>query len=337
MSDNANGECVATGGTPIKSDLPHDNDITSEKIVGIYGLRCRTTNKWYIGQSIDVYSRWDDYLKLRCKNQRKLYHALKKYGYDGFEKMVIEECDNVDWILDYREMYWIKQFNAFIDGYNLTEGGHIGLTFKGLKHTSETKAKMSASGKGRKLSSNSIEKMRKSLRGRKWTDAQRKSILTAKRNMSSERIEKWKKKLSIAGLGRVGHIPTPEQRRRMSESHLGKNSGNQNPAFGKRWITNGTENKLIDVSIGILDGWKLGKIGTPVSDESRAKISNANTGKTRTKEVRRKMSESRVGKKRGSYNIKVSQIGWKRSDECREKMREAWKRRKEHQLIMSAA
>ena len=35
-----------------------DNLQVNYALCGIYGLRCKTANKWYVGQSIDILSRW---------------------------------------------------------------------------------------------------------------------------------------------------------------------------------------------------------------------------------------------------------------------------------------
>lgn len=311
MNEIENTACAVTGNVLIKNVPPASLDTTNEKIVGIYGLRCRTTNKWYVGQSIDVFGRWEDYRKLRCKNQRKLYHALMKYGYGDFEKILIEPCDKVDWILDYREMYWIKRYNAFTDGYNLTEGGHIGLTFLGMKHTPEAKAKISSSGKGRKLSSESIEKMRKSLTGK----------IYGPRSLATRR------KISESQRGKPGKKPSEKTRRRMSvairESMTADVRLKISEAGKGRVPSNETREKL-----------RQSLTGHGTSDETRQKISMANTGKTRTLEVRKRLSESRLGKKRGPYSIKVSRVGTQMSESAKEKMREAWKRRKERRAIV---
>jgi group I intron endonuclease len=71
---------------------------------------------------------------MKCKKQVKLYHALVKYGYDAFDKIVLEECTPNE--MNEREKYWIAQYNSFHDGYNLTEGGQ-GNT--GMKVTDETR------------------------------------------------------------------------------------------------------------------------------------------------------------------------------------------------------
>ena len=65
-----------------------------------------------------------NYLLLHCKEQRKIYYSLKKYGVENHEFEIIEEC--VIEQLNEREKYWIKKLNTFIDGLNLTEGGDGG-------------------------------------------------------------------------------------------------------------------------------------------------------------------------------------------------------------------
>lgn len=139
----------------------------SEKICGIYGLFCRPTGKWYVGQSIDIHSRWTkSYKNLKCSAQKKLYYALRKYGYDVFDKVVIESCEAVDWILDYREMYWIRHHDSAKNGYNISFGGTSG-TFAGLKHSPETRARMSKMQKHRIVSDVTRLKISISMSGRK--------------------------------------------------------------------------------------------------------------------------------------------------------------------------
>jgi group I intron endonuclease len=93
------------------------------QITGIYGLKNKLNGKWYVGQSLDAIGRLKDYKQGRCKSQPKIYRALLKYGNDSFEKVIIERCEAVPWILDYREIYWIKFYNSVENGYNCSYGG----------------------------------------------------------------------------------------------------------------------------------------------------------------------------------------------------------------------
>jgi group I intron endonuclease len=142
MNDNSSGEWKVIGETLIKNDPVPTKDTI--KIAGIYGLKNKKTGKWYIGKSIDIHDRIKDYAGLHCKAQPKIYNALIKYGYDGFDVIIIEKCDINT--MDEKEIYWIKFYKSFTDGYNLTEGGD------GHMHTQETKDKIKKSLTGKKHS-----------------------------------------------------------------------------------------------------------------------------------------------------------------------------------------
>lgn len=204
------------------------NDTTSETkptssndkcvVTGIYGLRNKTNGKWYVGQSVDIIDRWKGYKGLKCKNQRKLQYALKKYGYESFEKTVIEECDNVDWILDYREMYWIRRLDSVKSGYNLTYGGRGGersaearQKLRDKMRTTETRencrrAALNRSAEARKRARDAVqtqehrEKQRRLSIGRRMPlDAIERSRLA---KIGKPRSEETKMKLRLAQLGR---------------------------------------------------------------------------------------------------------------------------------------
>jgi group I intron endonuclease len=122
MDENFNQECAVTGKMPIKNEQ-EVYDVTTP-LVGIYGLQNKLKpDKWYIGQSLDIYNRWKNaYLKLKCKAQPKIYNVIRKYGYDAFNKIVLEECPKDKLILLDRENYWIFQKNSIENGYNLIKG-----------------------------------------------------------------------------------------------------------------------------------------------------------------------------------------------------------------------
>lgn len=93
-------------------------------ICGIYKITNQINGKCYIGQSIDIEKRWKQH-KLqsswRKQKEKILYKAFTKYGLNNFIFEIIEECQRKD--LDKREIYWIKKFDSYKNGYNMTKGG----------------------------------------------------------------------------------------------------------------------------------------------------------------------------------------------------------------------
>ena len=146
---------------PNQNDTTNETEKPSAKSVccGIYGLRNKTNGKWYVGQSLDIYSRWDEYKVLRCKSQRKLFNALKKYGFEGFECKVLELCEATH--LNPKEDCWMDCYDSIEDGYNIRQAGSRG------KQSEETKRLMSMSAIGKIKTADHISKLPQNQRGYK--------------------------------------------------------------------------------------------------------------------------------------------------------------------------
>lgn len=96
----------------------------NKSICGIYTIQNLITGKYYVGESIRVYERWRDHLRdLRTNthDNKHLQASYNKYGKENFSFTLIEEC--IPEIRFSREKYWIKEYNSFYHGYNMTEGG----------------------------------------------------------------------------------------------------------------------------------------------------------------------------------------------------------------------
>ena len=97
----------------------------SEKITGIYMIKNLKNGKVYIGQSVDVRSRWyahkNDLRKKSHKNI-KLQNAWNKYGEENFSFEVILTCPKEE--LNYNEKYYVTKYNSYKEGYNMTLGGN---------------------------------------------------------------------------------------------------------------------------------------------------------------------------------------------------------------------
>lgn len=151
-----------------------------KKHFGIYCIRNKITDKKYIGKTIEIFQkRWFNHRSfLRGNKHPNVYmqREWNKYGEDNFEFLIIEQFDiairneyNYDELnrkICELEIYYIKKYNTYKNGYNMTTGGEgtcgIIITEKhkkaiaeknrinmtGRKHSEETKKKMSESHKG---------------------------------------------------------------------------------------------------------------------------------------------------------------------------------------------
>lgn len=79
-------------------------------MIGIYKIT-NPNGKVYIGQTINIENRWNEYKSLsNSKSQIKIHNSLKKYGYKNHIFEIIEECDEKE--LNDRERYWQDYYNV---------------------------------------------------------------------------------------------------------------------------------------------------------------------------------------------------------------------------------
>jgi len=115
--------------------------------------------------------------------------ALRKYGVDNFLWEVLEEVENS--LLNEREVYFIKRFSSFGEGYNSTTGGNSGActdaqkvkiskSLTGKKHSQATKEKMSQAHKKRHKRSPMTEETKRKIAasqiGVTWSEERRKNL-----------------------------------------------------------------------------------------------------------------------------------------------------------------
>ena len=101
----------------------------------------------YVGcTKLDIESRWKRHLKsARTGSECAFHRAIRKYGPDAFEHEVIEVLSTQSGAF-LAEKLWIEQFGSVVpNGYNLSTGGEGN---PGLRHTDETRARMSESHRG---------------------------------------------------------------------------------------------------------------------------------------------------------------------------------------------
>ncbi len=111
-------------------------------MIGVYVIKCKINDRFYVGVSKDIKARWNEH-KSDLKNNKhhsiKLQRSYNKYGAEAFEYLVIYES------LDYEtavnlELAMIK---AFYGKMLLNSSANSKGFYKGYKHTSESRAKIS--------------------------------------------------------------------------------------------------------------------------------------------------------------------------------------------------
>ena len=84
----------------------------------IYKITNNINGKVYIGQSKNPQNRFKQHIN--DKKDSAIHNAIKKYGEDNFSFEIIEgPIENYN----EREKYWIKLYNSYEEGYNMTPGG----------------------------------------------------------------------------------------------------------------------------------------------------------------------------------------------------------------------
>lgn len=88
-------------------------------MVGIYKITNKINQKSYIGQSVNIESRWLTHK--HDSHNIELKQDIESLGLCNFTFEVLEECEANE--LDIKEKYWIAYFDSFYNGYNKTLGG----------------------------------------------------------------------------------------------------------------------------------------------------------------------------------------------------------------------
>lgn len=96
---------------------------------GIYMWINKKNNHKYIGYSKDIERRWKEHARIPFTNSKHnndssaFYNAIRKYGVEMFNKIVLEECSEEE--LKDKEQYYIALYNTYLSNehYNETPGG----------------------------------------------------------------------------------------------------------------------------------------------------------------------------------------------------------------------
>lgn len=229
----------------------------------IYQTMNIVNGKIYVGcHSTDDLN--DDYLGSGVS----LSKAIQKYGKAAFERSILEFAETYDELLLLEKRYVDEDFIHRTDTYNQVTGGYGGGALSIEAHT-----KLIERCQSRSQSEAYREKLSSSLK-EKWQDpdyrrlqqqsAQKRDLDSVKTKVSNAAKERWSDpQFKSRELARRNDPAKAEQ----------------------RVCTEDTKQKIS----AALSGRKRGAM----SDETKMKLSKANSGKVRSEETRRKISEAR--------------------------------------------
>lgn len=225
--------------------------ITKEKKYEVYLYRCLVNGKCYVGKT--VYSAaFRDSQHRTCRFTSGIMDkAIRKHGRENFTLTVLYQGTS-DREICMVEKAMIAQYDTMHPkGYNLASGGQGP---SGYTHGPESRAKMSASRKGKKLSPDHVAKISAAQTGSKHKPETIALMKAMDRPWTRGRIvsEETRQKLSVAGRGRFF---SEESRKKKSASMKAAHARNPRPkkVGNSRPKINRT---IIGIEIGkIFDKW----------------------------------------------------------------------------------
>jgi len=94
----------------------------------------------------------------------------------------------------------------------------------------------------------------KALKGRKFTENHKKKL--SESNKGVKRSNETKEKLSIAGSKRIGNLNPFFGKKHSKDT---KEKIRNSKKGSKKWITNGSESRLVDINEDLEEGWRKGR------------------------------------------------------------------------------
>ena len=227
-------------------------------LCGIYKITNIVNNMFYLGKSVNIVIRINRHKNRLTKNSHDnsyLQHAYNKYGKDNFVFTILLECDKE--LLNQYEQDLIFLSECFKEtiGYNLTLGGDGGEIPNDV-----TRAKMSATRKGKVASPETNKKCSESLKGIPWSQARRdaqtvevsEKLSNARKGntnmLGKHHSEETKKRIAeMSKITSKGRKHSEETKRKMSINNTG------------RLLPKQSEETKLKRSISLINWWKQKK------------------------------------------------------------------------------
>lgn len=174
---------------------------------------------------------------------KHLKRAIKKYGLQNFERVILFNFNNEDDMNSKEAELVNEEFIKMDNNYNLCPGGK-----GGWGHINYNEL-------------NNINHPYKSVKRNNKISVKIKEFVKSNREqfylIGEIGRKKIKEKYPNGTFFNKTH--SDETKLKMSLSSKGTQTGNKNSQFGTMWITNGTENKKIKKEDFIPDGWNRGR------------------------------------------------------------------------------
>lgn len=209
----------------------------------IYKITNKINSKIYIGQtSGTIEKRFKEHIKQSKYNDTfHLYRAMRKYGIENFEIEEIEECE--DSLLSQKEKYYIKYFDSYKNGYNMTIGGD-GVVKYDYREIADKYLELKCEKYVTDFFNCSPSVVQKACQ--KYNIEIKKGLSETYWN-SEKGIERKKQISQWAKEQNANKVISEESRQKMSKARKGRFKGKDNPMYGKSF-TEEHKQKLIENS-----------------------------------------------------------------------------------------
>lgn len=93
----------------------------------VYRISCSITGESYVGKAKNYKQRMTAHrynLKSGFHSNHLLQDAYNTHGKDSFKYEILEQDITLEMINE-REVFWVKYYNSYFNGFNLTFGGNV--------------------------------------------------------------------------------------------------------------------------------------------------------------------------------------------------------------------
>lgn len=195
-------------------------------LIGIIYKYISPSGKIYIGQTTDEEERRKAFMNLKeSYGGLKINRARVKYGPENFSyeviiRMTFNDVEEARDKLDELEEFYIRYYDSYKKGYNMTYGG---FTTRGFRFSDEQKAALSKQRTGRKLRPRTEEEKayHSRIMQEKWASTEYREV-RARINASEEHKKKLSESLSGENNGMYGKKHSMASREKMSASRTGE-------------------------------------------------------------------------------------------------------------------